>query len=172
VDSIERWLAARRVPLGFLAAVVVVVLARPTWTSWSAGLVVALLGEGLRVWAAGHLEKSREVTRSGPYRWLRHPLYAGSSVMAAGVALAGASLLAAVAIAVYMIVTLRAAVRTEEAFLRARFGDAYDAYAERRALPMARGFSLARARRNGEMRTLAGVAAGFGLLSLRGWLSL
>ena len=28
-------------------------------------------------WAAGHLHKSREVTSSGPYRWLAHPLYVG-----------------------------------------------------------------------------------------------
>jgi protein-S-isoprenylcysteine O-methyltransferase Ste14 len=169
---VDRWLAARRVPLGFLAGAAVLVLARPTWTSWSAGLVVALLGEGVRVWAAGHLEKGREVTRSGPYRWTRHPLYAGSSLLAAGVAVAGASLPAAAVIALYMIVTLRAAVRSEEAVLRARFGDAYDAYAQRRAAPTARGYSLARARRNREERTLAGVTAGFGLLALKVLLSL
>jgi protein-S-isoprenylcysteine O-methyltransferase Ste14 len=170
--SVETWLAARRVPLGFAAAVVVLGLARPTWPSWAAGLAIAALGEGVRVWAAGHLEKGREVTSSGPYRWTRHPLYVGSSVMAAGVAVAGVSLAAAVAIALYMGVTLRAAVRTEEAFLRARFGDAYDAYAERRAAPSARRFSLARARQNREYRTLAGLAAGFGLLALKVGLSL
>jgi hypothetical protein len=39
------------------------------WGTWRAGLFVALAGEAsLRIWAAGHLEKSREVTRSGPYR--------------------------------------------------------------------------------------------------------
>ena len=36
---------------------------------WHRGAVVALVGEALRIWAAGHLEKSREVTRSGPYRF-------------------------------------------------------------------------------------------------------
>ena len=30
-----------------------------------------LAGEALRLWAAGHLEKGKEVTRSGPYRWVR-----------------------------------------------------------------------------------------------------
>ena len=32
---------------------------------------VAALGEALRIWAAGHLNKSREVTSSGPYRGSR-----------------------------------------------------------------------------------------------------
>ena len=79
-----RW----RVTGGFVAAVVILVLARPTWESWAAGFVIAAIGEGLRVWASGHLEKGREVTRSGPYRFVRHPLYAGSMVMALGVAVA------------------------------------------------------------------------------------
>ena len=38
-------------------------------------------GEALRIWAAGHLEKGREVTASGPYRWTRHPLYLGSTII-------------------------------------------------------------------------------------------
>src|SRR5690606_11817093 len=54
-------LARRRVPLGFVTAMLALVLARPTWTTWMAGLAVAIAGELIRVWAAGHLEKSREV---------------------------------------------------------------------------------------------------------------
>ena len=59
--------------------------------SLAAGLVVALVGEAIRMWAAGHLEKSREVTASGPYRWTRHPLYVGSAIMALGVVIASRS---------------------------------------------------------------------------------
>src|SRR5262245_23986847 len=81
-------LARRRVSLGFIAAVVALIFADPTWRSWCIGLVVALGGEALRAWAAGHLEKGREVTRSGPYRWTRHPLYVGSSLIALGVVIA------------------------------------------------------------------------------------
>src|SRR5204862_1711523 len=98
------------------------VLARPTWTSWRAGLAVAALGEIVRVWAAGHLEKSREVTRSGPYRWTRHPLYVGSTIMAIGIVIASRSAIVAVLATVYMASTLTAAIRTEEAFLTRAFG--------------------------------------------------
>ena len=49
-----------------------------------------MAGECLRLWAAGHLEKSKEVTRSGPYRHTRHPLYLGSSIIGIGIALGDA----------------------------------------------------------------------------------
>ena len=86
-------LAARvarvRVPLGFVCSVAALFLAHPTWGSLPAGLVVAALGESLRVWAAGHLEKGREVTKSGPYRFTGHPLYLGSTLIGVGFAVAG-----------------------------------------------------------------------------------
>jgi protein-S-isoprenylcysteine O-methyltransferase Ste14 len=111
-----------RVTLGFAAGVLVLALARPTAFSLAVGTVIALLGELLRVWAAGHLNKSREVTSSGPYRWLAHPLYVGSSIMGAGLALASSRLSAAVVIALYLGMTLTAAIRSEENFLRTAFG--------------------------------------------------
>ena len=128
---------------------------------------MALAGEALRIWAAGHLEKGREVTQSGPYRWIGHPLYVGSAVIAVGIVIASRSLILAVLVAVYMAATLTAAVRTEEAFLRRTFGLAYEEY-KRSAGPTAeRRFSVARAIRNREYRAVAGLALGFGILALK-----
>lgn len=157
--SLTAILARRRVTIGFVCTVIVVWFASPTPASVMAGALVGLAGEGIRLWAAGHLEKSREVTSSGPYRFTRHPLYVGSSVMAMGVAIGCRSWVVAVVVLLYMTTTLSAAVRTEEAFLRGRFGDAYDAYAEARGPRVARAFSLARAWRNREYRAIAGLAA-------------
>ena len=160
-------LARRRVTLGFITAVAALLLAQPTWTSWRWGLLVAIAGEAVRVWAAGHLEKSREVTRSGPYRWMRHPLYVGSSILALGIVIAARSVPLAAVAAVYMAATMFAAIRAEEAFLRRTFGDAYDRYRRSEADPMPRRFSLARARRNREYRAIAGLIVGFALLALK-----
>ena len=169
------FLARRRVALGGLTAIAALVLARPTWNSWYAGLVVAVIGEGIRVWAAGHLEKSREVTTSGPYRWMRHPLYVGSSILALGIVIAAKSYLLGALAVLYLGTTITAAIRSEEAFLRRAFGDAYDRYAraetngaaEGRQADSVRRFSLERAVRNKEYRAVLGVLAGFGLLALR-----
>ncbi|MBI4888187.1 MAG: isoprenylcysteine carboxylmethyltransferase family protein [Acidobacteria bacterium] len=165
--AVIRILARRRIPIGFLAAVLVLALAVPSWVTWTAGLLTACAGEAIRIWAAGHLEKGREVTRSGPYRFTGHPLYVGSTVIAGGVALAAQSALVAALIAVYMGLTIAAAVRTEEADLRRAFGSVYEDYLASRAAPMARRFSLARARRNREYRAVVGLVAGFALLALK-----
>jgi protein-S-isoprenylcysteine O-methyltransferase Ste14 len=160
-------LARRRVPLGFVAATVTAILAAPTWGSWRVGLLVAAIGEAIRIWAAGHLEKGREVTRSGPYRWTAHPLYVGSSVLALGIVIAAHSRVAFVLTVIYMVSTLTAAVRTEEAFLRDRFGGAYDLYRRSSGEGMDRRFSVARAWRNKEYRAVIGLLIGFALLALR-----
>jgi protein-S-isoprenylcysteine O-methyltransferase Ste14 len=165
-----RKLARARVPLGFAFGIVVLWFAGPTPRLLAIGLPIALIGEALRVWAAGHLEKSREVTRSGPYRLLRHPLYVGSSVMGIGLAVAAGSMTVTLLVLTYLVVTLSAAMRTEEAFLRSRFGADYDAYKEGRATDTARrDFSVARAMRNGEFRAIAGVFLVALLLCAKWW---
>ena len=165
--AIARRLARRRVASGFVLGALVWWLAEPTWRSIGFGAAIAVVGELLRLWAAGHLEKSREVTRSGPYRWTRHPLYAGSSIIATGLAVASASALAAVIIAVYVLTTIPAAIVSEEAHLLEKFGGEYDRYKSREAPPMKRRFSLARARLNREHHTMGGVLIGLTLLAAK-----
>ena len=162
-----RLLARFRVALGFALAAVVLWLATPTWMSLAAGAWVAFCGEGIRVWAAGHLEKSKEITRSGPYRYTRHPLYLGSTLIGLGLAAAVSHAWASALIVVYLAATLSSAIVREEAHLREKFGDAYDAYAERRAEPMDRPFSWARARHNREHHAMAGLAAGLIALAIK-----
>jgi protein-S-isoprenylcysteine O-methyltransferase Ste14 len=166
-----RLLARWRVFLGFVFAALVLWLASPTTNSLLLGAAVAVIGECLRLWAAGHLEKSKEVTRSGPYRYTRHPLYLGSSIIGIGIAVASATAVVAAMVVLYMALTLTAAMRSEEAHLREKFGDAYDAYAERRATPMDRPFSWSRAIGNREHHTMLGLAAGLALLAMKLWLA-
>jgi protein-S-isoprenylcysteine O-methyltransferase Ste14 len=165
-DAIH-WIARRRVTLGFACGVLAAWLARPTRTSMIAGLVVAALGEALRIWAAGHLEKGREVTMTGPYRFTRHPLYLGSTIMGLGLAIAAHRIIVAVLVLGYLGVTLWAAIATEEAHLTEKFGAAYPAYRNGLASADTRRFSIRRAARNREYRALIGFAVAFALLALR-----
>jgi hypothetical protein len=170
------FLARFRVALGWVFAPLVLILANPSLESIFVGTIVALVGEVFRIWAAGHLNKSREVTSSGPYRYFAHPLYVGSSVMGAGLAIASANPIAAALIALYLFVTLRAAIRNEEAFLRRTFGDRYDRYRGQGAVPanleitavdVERRFSIGQAVANREHRALAGLFAAMLLLVLK-----
>lgn len=161
----QAFLARWRVFLGFVFAAIVVWLATPTPRSLLAGAVIAFAGELIRVWAAGHLEKSKEVTQSGPYRYTRHPLYLGSSLIGIGMAIVSNNLLVAAIVVSYLALTLTAAMRSEEAHLREKFGDAYDAYAEKRAPMVERAFSWQRAIHNREHHTIAGLVAGLAILA-------
>ena len=167
-QRIARW----RVPLGFLFGALALWLARPTWRTLFFGAAIAVAGELLRVWAAGHLEKSREVTRSGPYAHVRHPLYLGTSIIALGVVVACASLVVGILVLAYVGTTIPAAMTAEEAHLRDKFGSAYDAYLQQDAPPMPRRFSLARAFGNREHHTIAGLVAALALLAIKVQLSL
>ncbi len=169
--TVVRVLARYRVALGGLLAVITVWLARPTLRSIALGAGLVAAGLALRLWAAGHVEKSREVTTSGPYRYTRHPLYVGSTLLGLGIAIAANHWGLAIAVVVYLAATLGAAIRAEEAHLREKFGAAYDAYAERRTPPSPRRFSWARAWGNREHHAVAGALAGLSLLLLKVWYS-
>jgi len=160
-------LARLRVPLGFVCGALALWLARPTNRSVAIGISIAIVGEALRVWAAGHLEKGREITRTGPYRWVRHPLYLGSTIMGVGFMIAAQGVAVSVVVAVYLALTLSAAMRTEEATLDARFAGEYSAYREGRAPAVDRRFSLARVLANREYRAVIGLAVATALLLLR-----
>jgi protein-S-isoprenylcysteine O-methyltransferase Ste14 len=153
--------------LGFVFALAVLWLARPTGTTLAWGAFVAAIGEALRIWAAGHLNKSREVTSSGPYRWFAHPLYIGSSVMGIGLAIASGSVWVTTLITVYLGVTVTAAITNEEAFLRRTFGVDYDRYRQGKGGDVRRRFSLAQAMANREPRAIAGLAMAVLLLALK-----
>ena len=160
-------LARLRVPLGFTVAVVALVFARPSWSSWFLGAPIALAGELLRCWAAGHIDKSREITRSGPYRWTRHPLYLGSALIGAGVVVAANSALVAGVTTAYLVLTLMSAIRLEEVHLDEKFAGAYSDYRAGRAAPVTRAFSWARLRANKEYKAILGLGVGFAYLALR-----
>src|SRR5206468_10111631 len=110
-----------RVPLGWVAGAIVIALARPRPWSLVSGLVLGLVGEAIRIWASGHIEKTRVLATGGPYAHTRNPLYLGSTLMAAGIAVAAASPWAALAVAGYFLVFYPSAIAGEARFLAGRF---------------------------------------------------
>jgi protein-S-isoprenylcysteine O-methyltransferase Ste14 len=105
--------------------------ARPRAPMFAAGLLLAAAGEAVRIWAAGTIHKSRKVTVSGPYAWVRHPLYVGSFLIMTGYSLM-CGRWEALAIGVPLFVLLHgAAVVVEEKMLLVLFGEAYAEYSGR-----------------------------------------
>jgi protein-S-isoprenylcysteine O-methyltransferase Ste14 len=139
VSERTRWqkIARRiRVPLGFIFAGVFLWLARPTWQTMLASLLLVAPGVWLRAYAAGYVRKNAELTRTGPYGYTRNPLYLGSMMIAFGFAAAAASWMILIALAVLFAVIYLPTIRSEEAYLREHFAG-FDEYAARvpRLLP-------------------------------------
>jgi protein-S-isoprenylcysteine O-methyltransferase Ste14 len=173
-------LSRLRVPLGYAAFALVVILARPRMESVAAGMALAVLGECLRIWASGHIEKTQRLATGGPYAHTRNPLYVGSALLALGVAVASASPFVALAVAAYFAALYPAVIREEAAFLAARFPEEYAAWARdvpaylprlRPAGPRATRFDWHRVRTNREWRTAAALPLAAVVLAARAVLS-
>ena len=108
-------------------------LSRPTPLSIAAGALPVALGEGLRLWATGHLHKNDSLTITGPYAYLRHPLYCGTLLIGFGFLIMAWSPVA-LAIAAgfglaYFGYYMPYKDRIESARLESLYGDAYRRYA-------------------------------------------
>jgi hypothetical protein len=91
--------------------------------------------------ASGHVRKNETLTTSGPYAYLRNPLYMGSLLLAVGFAIAARNwsivgLLGALFLLIYLPV-----IQSEEAFLRKQFPE-FGEYSRhvRRFIPRLRAF--------------------------------
>ena len=125
-----------RVPLGFVFAGVFLWLARPTWQTMLASLVLVAPGVWLRAYAAGYVRKDAELTRTGPYAYTRNPLYLGSMMIAFGFAAAAGSWVILIVLAALFAVIYIPTIQSEEGYLREHFAG-FDEYAKRvpRLLP-------------------------------------
>jgi protein-S-isoprenylcysteine O-methyltransferase Ste14 len=124
LDFFARW----RVRLGYVLAVVVLWLARPTPRSILIGAGIGLIGIWIRAYAAGYLHKQEVLTVTGPYSRTRNPLYFGSSILTLGAAIAMNSWWAGGLLLVYFALVYTFVMRREEMELRQKHGAAFDAY--------------------------------------------
>jgi len=136
-----RWRGWIFVPL----ALFVLWIGRPTPATFIIGLLVALLGEGLRIWGVGYAGTTTrgnaviapELVTDGPFAHVRNPLYLGNIISALGICFiaVGAmplawSLPVLVLTAALYLGVYRLIIGHEERFLAATFGQPYELYCE------------------------------------------
>ncbi|HTU48222.1 MAG TPA: isoprenylcysteine carboxylmethyltransferase family protein [Bryobacteraceae bacterium] len=164
-----------RVVFGFLLLAAFAWLSQPTLESMLIGIPISSLGLFLRAWAAGHLAKDRQLATSGPYAYVRNPLYLGTLIAALGIVVASRSLWLAFIFAMAFMFVYLPAIELEEQHLREIFPE-YAPYAAQvhRFLP-----SLGRAangtrfrwtfyRRNEEYKALLGFVTALAWLIWKG----
>lgn len=108
----------------------------PEWVRWL-GMVIGVLGAVLIYWlfssirsgitATSATRKEHTLVTSGPYRWIRHPLYtAGTALFIAFGMMADNWFIAGMGILTFIMMAIR--TPKEEANLIEKFGDEYREY--------------------------------------------
>jgi protein-S-isoprenylcysteine O-methyltransferase Ste14 len=134
--NIKEFILKRRVGLGFLFALVYIIFSIPSSsTSMLIGFIIAVLGELIRVISSGFIIKTDELTTTGPYAYVRHPLYLGSFVMGLGCCIAVFSmdyiLLSLIILILYLLFFFSVYIpllKKEEIVLTEKYKDAYLTY--------------------------------------------
>ncbi len=116
-----------------IGVVLLVVLANPNPYSVVIGGILVCIGEAMRIWAAGHLQRNIEITTSGPYAYLRDPLYFGRLGLLLGFCIMGWGydlILMVVGLGVFFFQYMPRKYHKEMARLEKLFGEEYKKYAQ------------------------------------------
>jgi protein-S-isoprenylcysteine O-methyltransferase Ste14 len=114
------------------------------WSGPTAGLALVFVGSGLAfaVWARGHLagnwsarvtvKEDHQLIRTGPYRWVRHPIYTGMLVALLGTMIEIGTPAAFIAFGL-IVFSFVWKLALEERFMTATFGADYERYRQETA---------------------------------------
>lgn len=161
-----------RLPFSYVMALLLIVFANKPLVIW--GLVFVVAGVATRFWAAGHIVKSRNLSKSGPYAFTRNPLYLGSFLSALGTAIMVHNWWLLGIFLAGFAVFYGCTIRSEEEFLGGRYGEEFALYKKRvpiffpRLIPdgtvRESKFSWQRAIRNGEYKSFICTVVVIGLI--------
>ncbi|HSY04700.1 MAG TPA: isoprenylcysteine carboxylmethyltransferase family protein [Steroidobacteraceae bacterium] len=108
-----------------------------SFTAYWIGVALIALGLAFSVWARVHLgsnwsgsvtvKEAHELIRSGPYRYVRHPIYTGLLAAVLGSAIASGTVRALLGLLIIAVALVRKS-RIEERFMRETFPDEYARY--------------------------------------------
>lgn len=147
-DKLHRTLTWYRVPL-MAAALVAVVGFIHDRGAFFIGTPVALLGELIQMWAASHLHKDERLTVSGPYSYVRNPMYIGRFILGLGFFIMTRNPYLIIGYIVLFAIYAHLRVGREERRLEQLFAPDYQTYCAeiRRWLPSLKPYSQSEKRR-------------------------
>lgn len=138
-------------PIPLLIALLL--FARPTTTSFVAGLLLLAVGEFFRIWAVKHAGGATRTTSGvggdelvthGPFAYVRNPLYVGNFFLGTGLVIMAWAWMPWMLLLFWLLffVQYGMIVSLEEDYLRSRFGQEYERYCAEvpRVIPRLRPF--------------------------------
>ncbi|MFY9270197.1 MAG: isoprenylcysteine carboxylmethyltransferase family protein [Candidatus Manganitrophaceae bacterium] len=176
IQSVSRVIGYNRIPLSIVLGVGLFLFSAPEWRSLVLGIPFILLGEGVRIWSSGYLQKNKVLQIRGPYSLTRNPLYVGNFLIGLGFAIVGNSLLGGMLFMGGWGSIYTATVLEEERYLTRCFGEEYQVYLRevprffpRFSRPLSGGFYWTQVLAHRELNTWWGLAGGIALFSIRAW---
>jgi len=131
LDGLKRARLSRTAAGAAVAGLGLASAMQPTPGLFGVAALLALAGALIRFWSAGIIAKGVELATSGPYAYVRNPLYLGSLLVAVAFVLLNGNPWFGVPAAVGWLVVYHRTIRSEEEVLSARFGEAFAAYRAR-----------------------------------------
>ena len=141
-DAVTRlggWLFTRRtwLPIPLALAILLIPSGGSSPLAVWGGLAIVALGEGLRIWAVGHIgtisrtrsDRLGPLVSTGPFGLVRNPLYLGNMTLWAGLAVSAGLAWIVPPILFLLGCEYHAIVRWEEQLLESRVGASYREYA-------------------------------------------
>lgn len=171
-------------PIPFILALFY--FAEPAWHTILIGIPLTAIGEFLRMWAVGYaggttratsLGTARDLVTSGPYSYVRNPLYLGNFLLSFGICIVANVLWLIPVLVVGYFIQYLPIIAVEETYLLESCGSIYQVYQEQvpsffpqfipYSSPSAHDFSWARAIKS-EKRTWTAIVCVIGLIFARG----
>lgn len=129
-ERLKRW-SKLRFAIIYPIGLFVVLFSNSDDRSIMASVWFIIAGLLLRLWANGYAIKMDKLTTSGPYAFVRHPLYLGTILIGIGfIVMLKIYYIGALFLIVMLLVYYRT-VKKEEAMLEAKFNDFYLRYKEK-----------------------------------------
>lgn len=99
---------------------------------WPLGVSVVLLGVALRIWAQQHVRHRlagyKQLTTTGPYEFVRNPLYIGNTLLCIGAVIASELLWLVPITFLWCLGVYSIVIRYEESHLLEKYGEGYRRY--------------------------------------------
>ena len=182
-----------RLAFCYLGMLVLIYISEPTPLSLAVGIIPIAAGQAIRVWAAGHLVKNKRLTTTGPYAYVKNPLYLGAITIVIGFCIVGMPpwkltpsftdprvWLYVIFIAAFFLYYMPRKMKIEGDRLRGIYGEDYTRYDRNvpdmlpRLTPYRNGdttpWTWRQSVDNSEHGTIMSLGVGLGLMLLRTWL--
>jgi protein-S-isoprenylcysteine O-methyltransferase Ste14 len=117
-----------RYPLFVVLLVLLLTQLKPQW--FIPGLIVSILGEIIQVWCFSTIKTQKQLTRVGPYMFVRNPMYIGRFFLIFGILMMTGSIWILVGFTLLYYFYMVNRVRREEKKLAELFGQSYETYCQ------------------------------------------